>query len=134
MSTAVLVERRSLPSAVAATTLKAAVRFWVAMVVIGQLIFAFTVASFYGRAAARGDLQVWNRFMTRGYIPGDRAGNLAVVIHLVSAVIIKPGRCDSTHSANPGPSTVLSSVERASLYRDRLHDQHRRALYDVGAR
>ena len=88
MSTAVLIERRLLPSAVAATSLKAAVRFWVAMVVIGQLIFAFTVASFYGRAAARGDLQVWNRFMTHGYIPGDRAGNLAVVIHLVSAVII----------------------------------------------
>jgi tetratricopeptide (TPR) repeat protein len=88
MSTAVLIERRLLPSAVAATTLKAAVRFWVAMVVIGQLIFAFTVASFYGRAAVRGDLQVWNRFMTHGYIPGDRAGNLAVVIHLVSAVII----------------------------------------------
>jgi hypothetical protein len=83
MSTAVLIERRLLPSAVAATTLKAAARFWVAMVVIGQLIFAFTVASFYGRAAVR-DLQVWNRFMTHGYIPGDRAGNLAVVIHLVS--------------------------------------------------
>jgi len=77
-----------LPSAVAVTSLKAAVRFWVAMVVIGQLIFAFTVASFYGRAAVRGDLQLWNRFMTHGYIPGDRAGNLAVVIHLVSAVII----------------------------------------------
>ena len=88
MSTAVLIERRLLPSAVAATSLKAAVRFWVAMVVIGQLIFAFTVASFYGRAAVRGDLQLWNRFMTHGYIPGDRAGNLAVVIHLVSAVII----------------------------------------------
>lgn len=88
MSPAVLIERRLLPSAVAATSLKAAVRFWVAMVVIGQLIFAFTVASFYGRAAVRGDLQVWNRFMTHGYIPGDRAGNLAVVIHLVSAVII----------------------------------------------
>ena len=88
MSPAVLIERRLLPSAVAATSLKAAVRFWVAMVVVGQLIFAFTVASFYGRAAVRGDLQVWNRFMTHGYIPGDRAGNLAVVIHLVSAVII----------------------------------------------
>ena len=88
MSPAVLIERRLLPSAVAATSLKAAVRFWVAMVVIGQLIFAFTVASFYGRAAVRGDLQLWNRFMTHGYIPGDRAGNLAVVIHLVSAVII----------------------------------------------
>ena len=88
MSTAALIEQRLLPSAVAATTFKAAVRFWVAMVVIGQLIFAFTVASFYGRAAVRGDLQVWNRFMTHGYIPGDRAGNLAVVIHLVSAVII----------------------------------------------
>lgn len=88
MSTAVLIERRLLPSAVAATTLKAAGRFWFAMVVIGQLIFAFTVASFYGGAAVRGDLQVWNRFMTHGYTPGDRAGNLAVVIHLVSAVII----------------------------------------------
>jgi uncharacterized membrane protein len=70
------------------TALKAATRFWFVVVVIGQLMFAFTVASFYGRAAVRGDLPALNKFMTHGYIPGDRLGNVAVAVHLVSAVII----------------------------------------------
>jgi tetratricopeptide (TPR) repeat protein len=70
------------------TALKAATRLWFAVAVIGQLLFAFTVASFYGRAAVRGDLQAWNQSMTHGYLPGDRVGNLAVAIHLISAVIV----------------------------------------------
>jgi tetratricopeptide (TPR) repeat protein len=72
----------------ASTALKAATRFWFLVFIIGQMAFAFTVASFYGRAAARGDLQAWNRSMPHGYVPGDRVGNLAVAIHLASAVIV----------------------------------------------
>jgi len=72
----------------AGTALKAATRFWFSIFVTGQLLFAFTVASFYGGAAVRGDLQAWNKSMPHGYVPGDRVGNLAVAIHLVSAVVV----------------------------------------------
>src|SRR5260370_25234821 len=46
MSTAVMTNRLELNS-VAETALKAAARFWFAVAVIGQLVFAFAVASFY---------------------------------------------------------------------------------------
>jgi uncharacterized membrane protein len=68
--------------------LKAAAGFWFVVVVLGQLVFAFTVASFSGLAAARGNWQQWNKTMTHGYTPGHPMGNLAVAIHLSSAVII----------------------------------------------
>jgi uncharacterized membrane protein len=70
------------------TALKASARFWFLVTVIGQLLFAFTVASFYASTAARGDLEMWNRFMPRGHVPGDTGGNLAVAVHLLSAVLI----------------------------------------------
>jgi uncharacterized membrane protein len=70
------------------TALKAAVRFWFAIAVAGQLIFAFTIASFYGMASMRGNWLAWNKGMAHGYIPGDTKGNLAVAVHLVSAVVV----------------------------------------------
>jgi hypothetical protein len=69
-------------------TLKAAAGFWFVVVVLGQLVFAFTVASFYGLTAARGNWQQWNKSMTHGYAPDHPMGNLVVAIHLTSAVII----------------------------------------------
>jgi hypothetical protein len=68
--------------------LKAAAAFWFVVVVFGQLVFAFTVASFYGLTAVRGNWQQWNKSMTHGYAPGHPMGNLVVAIHLTSAVII----------------------------------------------
>jgi tetratricopeptide (TPR) repeat protein len=68
--------------------LKAAAGFWFVVVVLGQLVFAFTVASFYGLTAARGNWQQWNKTMTHGYTAGHPMGNLVVAIHLTSAVII----------------------------------------------
>jgi membrane-anchored protein YejM (alkaline phosphatase superfamily) len=41
--------------------LKTAACFWFAVVVLGQLVFAFAVASFYGLSAARSNWQQWNR-------------------------------------------------------------------------
>jgi tetratricopeptide (TPR) repeat protein len=71
------------------TVLKAATRFWCAVVVIGQLIFAFTVASYYGMAAVRGtSQQAWSGHITHGYVPGDGIGNFAVAAHLFSAAIV----------------------------------------------
>jgi tetratricopeptide (TPR) repeat protein len=85
MSTAVMTNRLELDS-VAATALKAAERFWFGVTVIGQLVFAFAVASFYGLTALRGDYHGW-RF-TNGYVPGVTKGNWAVVMHVASAAVI----------------------------------------------
>ncbi len=85
MSTAVMTNRLELDS-VAATALKAAARFWFGVTVIGQLVFAFAVASFYGLTALRGDYHGW-RF-TNGYVPGATRGNWAVVMHVASAVAV----------------------------------------------
>jgi tetratricopeptide (TPR) repeat protein len=69
--------------------LKAAARFWFGVTVIGQLIFAFAVASFFGMAALRGNSAIaWSKHFTHGYIPGDTPGNLAIALHLISAVVI----------------------------------------------
>jgi hypothetical protein len=87
MSTAVLTNRMTLDS-VAGTVLKAAARFWFAVAVVGQLTFAFTVASFYGMATVRGDWLAWNKGMAHGYLSGDTKGNFAVALHLLSAVIV----------------------------------------------
>jgi uncharacterized membrane protein len=69
-------------------TLKAAAVFWFVVAVAGQLLFAFSVASFYGLAAARGNWQQWNKTMTHGYTAEHPVGNIVVAIHLASAVII----------------------------------------------
>ncbi len=87
MSTAVLTNRLEL-SSVANGALKAAARFWFGVTVIGQLVFAFAVASFYGLTAARGDFHGWSKSITHGYVPGDKLGNLAVMMHIGSAVVI----------------------------------------------
>lgn len=86
MSTAVLTNRLELDS-VADAFLNAAVRFWFAVTVLGQIVFAFTLASFYGMTAARGNVQAWNKFV-HGIVPGDHMGNLALMIHLSSAVAV----------------------------------------------
>jgi uncharacterized membrane protein len=85
MSTAVMTNRLELDS-VANTALKAAIRIWFVVTVAGQLVFAFTVASFYVLTALRGDYHKWN--FTNGYVPGFSVGNTAVVLHVASAVII----------------------------------------------
>ena len=89
MSTAVLnknLAHRIELGSVADTALKAAARFWFGVTVIGQLAFGFAVASFYSLTSMRGDYHGW-RF-TNGFIPGVTQGNLAVVLHLISAAII----------------------------------------------
>jgi uncharacterized membrane protein len=75
-------------SSVADTALKASARFWFVVTVIGQLAFAFAIASFFGLTALRGDFHGWSKFITHGYVPGDTMGNLAVAMHVASAAII----------------------------------------------
>jgi uncharacterized membrane protein len=87
MSTAVLQQTLEV-SSFADKMLKAAVRFCFGVLFGGQLIFAFTVASFYGLTAARGNLAVWNKVLAHGYIPGDGMGNAALFAHIGSAAFI----------------------------------------------
>ena len=85
MSTAVMTPRLELDS-LADGALKAAARFWFVVAVIGQLVFGFATASFYGLTALRGDYHGWR--ITQGHIPGNMLGNSAVALHLIAAVII----------------------------------------------
>ena len=79
MSTAVMTNRLEMNS-FADTVLKAATRLWFLVVLIGQLAFAFTVASFYGLSALRGDFHGWSKSITHGHILGD-------------TMAISPSRC-----------------------------------------
>jgi len=72
----------------AITALKLATRSWFVVLFAGQLLFAFTVASFYGLTAARGNTTVWSKVLTHGIISGDSIGNVALVSHLASAVFV----------------------------------------------
>jgi uncharacterized membrane protein len=87
MSTAILTNRLELDS-FAENALRASTRFWFGITVIGQAMFAFAVASFYGLSALRGDFHGWSRFITHGHVPGDTMGNSAVVMHVASAVVV----------------------------------------------
>lgn len=67
------------------------VQFWFIIAVLGQWIFAFYVAAFYGGAAMEGDFMRWNRVLPHGYVEGETMGNMAVAIHLLFAVIVMVG-------------------------------------------
>jgi hypothetical protein len=73
---------------VADKALKAAAGFWLVVTVVGQFIFAFAVASFYGLTAWRGDYFVWHKFISRGHVPGETMGNSAIAAHVASAAVI----------------------------------------------
>jgi uncharacterized membrane protein len=90
MATAVLTEELRL-NPVANTALKAAARLWFLVAVVGQWIFAYYVASFYGGSAVKGDFEAWNKVLPHGHIPGHTMGNVAVAAHLLFAVIVIVG-------------------------------------------
>lgn len=71
--------------------LNAAVRSWFVVAFLGQLVFAFAVASFYGLTAARGDLHRWT--ISGGWKPNDPAGNLSIAAHLATAFIVMASGC-----------------------------------------
>ena len=81
-------QSRTSPRILADKALKAAAAFWFVVAVLGQVVFAFTIASFYGLSAAHANWQRWNKVMTHGYAADHPVGNVVVAIHLVSAVII----------------------------------------------
>ena len=47
--------------------------------------------AFYGRAAATGHMESWNKVMPHGWVPGNPVGNTAVALHLACAVVVMLG-------------------------------------------
>ncbi|HUP59934.1 MAG TPA: DUF2306 domain-containing protein [Thermoanaerobaculia bacterium] len=90
MSTVALPAGESL-SSFADDALKASARLWFVVTISGQLMMAAYVAWFYGSTAVQGRVEAWNRILTRGYVRGDTAGNVAIVVHLIAAVILIAG-------------------------------------------
>lgn len=64
---------------------------WCSVALLGQLVFAGYVLAFYGRAAAAGEPQRWNRVLPHGWVEGDAAANLLTALHLVFTVLIIVG-------------------------------------------
>jgi uncharacterized membrane protein len=71
--------------------LRRAATAWVAVAVLGQLIFSLYITLVYGGAVVTGDTDRWNHVMPRGYVPGDTAGNAALMTHVLIAVLIMLG-------------------------------------------
>lgn len=90
MSTVLLTAGLKLDT-IAAAALRAAARLWFVVAVGGQLLLAVYVAWFYGSTALQGQVEAWNGVLSRGYVRGDAAGNLAVVAHLLAALILIVG-------------------------------------------
>ena len=75
----------------AAKALRGSAAFWFVTAVIGQSIFAVYIAAFYGRSAASGNFEAWNKVLKHGFIAGDTKGNLFLAAHLLLAFIITVG-------------------------------------------
>jgi hypothetical protein len=92
MSTAIWTGQPEVRSA-AEATLEAAVRFWFAVTVIGQWAFLYYILAFYGTSTLQGHFELWrrNRFLFRGYVTGDTAGNLTFAAHALLAAVIAFG-------------------------------------------
>ncbi|HRH42777.1 MAG TPA: DUF2306 domain-containing protein [Pyrinomonadaceae bacterium] len=76
---------------IANASLNTSVKFWFITAAIGQLLFVVYLLGLYGRGAFRGDLEVLNKVMPKGYVAGDLLGNIAVSLHIFFAVIIISG-------------------------------------------
>jgi len=88
MSTAVM---SSTGAPVSGRLLGASGALWFLCAAAGQLMFVAYLAVLYGGGVLRGDVSVWNRFMPQGYIPGDTAGNAALMAHVLLALVITLG-------------------------------------------
>lgn len=93
MSTALFTDRLELNPAAGIRALRTAVRFWFVVAVLGQWVFLYFIVALYGASTVTGDFQAWNRnkFLFKGYVAGDTAGNLAFAAHALLAAIMAFG-------------------------------------------
>ncbi len=75
----------------AAPALRTSAVAWYCVALAGQLLFAVYIVGFFGRTAAQGQPEAWNKVLTPGYVPGDTVGNLVLASHLMFAVAVTVG-------------------------------------------
>jgi Predicted membrane protein (DUF2306) len=75
------------------TALRAAARLWFLAAVIGQWVFFYYIAAFYGPSTFQGNFQAWtkNTYLFKGYVAGDTVGNLFFGAHALLAAVIAFG-------------------------------------------
>jgi hypothetical protein len=72
--------------------LNAAASLWFAVMVIGQWIFVYYIAAFYGGRTLSGNFAAWAEHpFVKAYVPGDTIGNLAFAAHVMLAIAVTFG-------------------------------------------
>jgi Predicted membrane protein (DUF2306) len=63
---------------------------WFVVALLGQWVFVYYIAGFYGHSIATGDFAEWARhpMLITGYVAGDGAGNLFFAAHIVLAFLL----------------------------------------------
>jgi len=83
---------RSWLNAISDGALKSSAVLWFLTAVIGQWIFVYYVAAYFGPLILQGGAEALSKtHLPNGYVAGDTAGNAAMVAHLFLAVIIIAG-------------------------------------------
>jgi hypothetical protein len=72
----------------ASAYLKQAGKFWFIAATIGLYAFGMYVILYYAKTAATNHLEIWNKNLFSGIIPGDWLGNIFLVFHILLASVI----------------------------------------------
>jgi hypothetical protein len=72
---------------VAGAVLTGSAVFWFVVIVVGQWLFLYYIAAFYGASVLDGDFSQWtrNKLLFKGYVAGDTIGNVAFAAHALLA-------------------------------------------------
>jgi hypothetical protein len=78
---------------VAGLFLSRAAIFWFAVATLGQWVFFYYIALFYGPSTLTGNFEFWtrNHALLKGYVRGDLAGNLAFGAHALLVAYVTLG-------------------------------------------
>jgi hypothetical protein len=88
MSTAVLNATSRRPFT-ATAALKAAAGFWFLTAAVGQVLFVYYIVVHYVGPTLAGQFESWNsRDLIKGYVAGDKVGNLGFAAHVLVAGLI----------------------------------------------
>lgn len=77
----------------ASTALKASATFWLVIAIVGEWAFLIFIVAFYGSTSLTGNFEAWtkNTILPKGYIAGDRTGNLFFATHALIAAVVAFG-------------------------------------------
>lgn len=99
----------SITNSKSGSLLKTSTNIWLAIVILGQFIFALYILGLYGVNGIAGDFERWNIGTAHGYVQKDIWGNVFFGMHVLLAAVITIG----------GPLQVIKKV------RDRFPKLHR---------